>query len=129
METSRLQVLVVEDDADMNSLQCELLEIHGLETVPVYDGEQAMEVCGNTRVDAVLLDVMLPRQDGFETCRQLRRRIGVGRPIILVTALEGEDCRRLGEEAGADAYFTKPFDPEEVIQKISQLLRAGNGGG
>ncbi len=118
----RFVVLVVEDDEDMNALQREFLEVHGIETVPAYDGRQAMEVFDREAFDAVLLDVMLPEQDGFETCRQLRRRAGERLPIVMVTALTGEEYGRTGSEAGADAYFTKPFDPDAVVGKILQLL-------
>ena len=113
--------MVVEDDQEMNELQRELLAAHGLDTVAAYTGAEALEVCQRCRTDAVLLDVMLPEMDGFETCLQLRLR-GRNLPIVIVTALDSEDCRRRGFEAGADAYFTKPFDPDEVIATLRMLI-------
>ena len=115
-------VMVVEDDVEMNELQRELLAVHGLSAVPAYTGSEALEVCDRCKADAVLLDVMLPELDGFETCRRLRRPGRRRLPIVMVTALDSEDCRRQGLEAGADAYFSKPFDPTEVIQTLLRLL-------
>ena len=115
-------VLVVEDDGEMNELQRELLEIHGLEGVAAYTGLQALDVAAECRADAVLLDVMLPELDGFETCRRLRKRDGTNLPIIMVTALDSEECRQRGFQAGADAYFAKPFDPDEVIATLRMLI-------
>jgi len=122
LPNQRFKVLVVEDDEEMNALQREFLEVHGLETFPAYDGCQALEACELEPIDAVLLDVMLPKKDGFETCRLLRLRAGKELPIVMLTALEGEEFFRRGTEAGANAYFTKPFDPVEVVEKILELL-------
>ena len=67
-------VMVVEDDSEMNDLQRELLDVHGMASVPAYTGREALEVAENRDTDAVLLDIMLPEMDGFETCRHLRER-------------------------------------------------------
>jgi len=116
-------ILVVEDDMEMNELQRELLSLHGMESVPAYSGRQALEVSEQCGVGAILLDVMLPEMDGFETCRQLRQRQnGQYIPIIMLTALDSEDCRQRGFACGADAYFVKPFDPDEVVQKLLSLI-------
>jgi len=119
-------VMVVEDDSEMNELQRELLEVHGLEGVAAYTGAEALSLADRHDADAVLLDVMLPEMDGFETCRRIRKRAGPRVPIVMVTALDSEDCRRRGLDAGADAYFVKPFDPDEVISTLRMLL-AGHG--
>jgi DNA-binding response OmpR family regulator len=119
---NRFLVMVVEDDEEMNALEREFLEIHGLQTIPAYDGLQAMDAFARRPCDAVLLDVMLPQMDGFATCRELRRQAGLKIPIVILTALDGCDCCRKGAEAGADAYFTKPFDPDEVVRKLLELL-------
>lgn len=135
MLDQRYVVLVVEDDEEMNALEREFLEVHGVDTVAAYSGTQAIDACDGRAVDAVLLDVMLPEKDGFETCRQIRQRAGPALPIVMLTALDAEDYCRRGLEVGADAYFTKPFDPAAVIEKIFELLRrngrglqAGGGG-
>jgi DNA-binding response OmpR family regulator len=115
--------MVVEDDVEMNQLQRELLAIHGLDAIPAYTGNEALDLYQNAHADAVLLDVMLPEMDGFETCRRLRSYNHPAHvPIVMVTALDSDDCRRRGYEAGADAYFAKPFDPDEVIATIQTLL-------
>ena len=123
-------VMVVEDDVEMNELQRELLAVHGLDAVAAYTGIEALEVCRRCNADAVLLDVMLPEMDGFETCRRLRRH-GPHMPIVIVTALDSDDCRERGLAAGADAYFSKPFDPSEVIETLQRLLKEAsqNAGG
>lgn len=116
-------VMVVEDDVEMNQLQRELLAIHGLDAIPAYTGNEAVDLDQSAHADAVLLDVMLPEMDGFETCRRIRSHNHPARlPIVMLTALDSDDCRRRGYEAGADAYFAKPFDPDEVIATIQALL-------
>lgn len=121
-------VMVVEDDVEMNELQREFLAINGMDAVPAYTGVEAIEESRSSRADAVILDLMLPEMDGFETCRQLRSRLGEQLPIVIVSALDSEDSRRKGFDAGANAYFTKPFDPDEVVGKILELIKAGNEG-
>jgi len=116
-------IMVVEDDVEMNELQRELLSLHGMDTVPAYSGRQALELSEQCNVSAILLDVMLPELDGFETCRQIRQRQnGQSVPIIMLTALDSEDCRQRGYACGANAYFVKPFDPDEVVQKLLSLM-------
>ncbi len=117
-------VMVVEDDLEMNELQCELLDLHGLDSVAAYSGREALEVYDRSPADAVLLDLMLPEMDGFETCKHLRNRNGGTLPIVMVTALDTEDCRQHGFDVGADAYFAKPFDPDEVITTIQCLIES-----
>ena len=120
---ARPVVMVVEDDWEMNELERELLAVHGLDSVPAYTGDEALDVCQRCDADAVLLDLMLPGLDGFETCRRLRETKDRRLPIVVVTALDSEDCRERGRQVGVDAYFAKPFDPDEVIATIQRLLR------
>jgi DNA-binding response OmpR family regulator len=119
---SRPVVMVVEDDAEMNDLERELLELNGIRAVAAYTGIQAVEIFKQGHTDAVLLDVMLPELDGFETCRRLRALDSGRLRIIMISALDSDDCRRKGYEMGADAYFTKPFDPDEVVSAIQRLI-------
>ena len=120
--------MVVEDDTEMNELQRELLELNGLEAVAAYTGDEAVDQARICCADAVLLDVMLPGRNGFEVCRSLREHIGSSLPIVMITALDTEDCRLRGFEAGADAYFAKPFDPDEIIATLRMLIDARNDG-
>ncbi len=115
-------VLVVEDDTEMNELQRELLAIHGMESVPAYSGIEAIELSRSCGADAILLDIMLPEMDGFETCEHLRQDENTDIPIIMLTALDSPECRLQGFAAGADAYFVKPFDPDEVVKTLRSLM-------
>ena len=115
-------ILVVEDDAEMNELQRELLAIHGMESIPAYSGIEALELNQSSQIDAVLLDIMLPEMDGFETCENLRRSDNCDIPIIILTAMDSAECRQRGFAIGADAYFVKPFDPDEVVNTLHRLL-------
>ena len=118
-------VMVVEDDREMNALECELLEAHGMRSVSAYTGTEALIVADESGAEAVLLDVMLPELNGFETCQRLRSQIGLALPIVIITALDSDDCRQRGFEAGADAYFTKPFDPDEIVSTLQMLMHNG----
>ena len=124
--TDRPVVLVVEDDKEMNQLECELLQIHGMETVQAYSGTEAIDVAARCHTDAVLLDMMLPEMDGFECCRNLRRCNCIDIPIIIISALDSEETRQQGLDAGADAFFTKPFDPFEVVDAVRMLIDKAN---
>ena len=116
-------VLVVEDDPEMNQLQCELLDINGFDSRAAYTGAEALELCDESNTDAVLLDLMLPEIDGYETCRRLKSQAATDRlPVVMITALTGDDCRQKGMDAGADAYFTKPFDPDQIISTLVLLI-------
>lgn len=114
--------MVVEDDAEMNELQRDLLAVHGMDAIAAYSGAQALDLAKSASADAILLDIMLPEVDGLETCRRLRQD-GRRLPIVMVTALDGDECRQAGAAAGADAYFCKPFDPDEVIGTLARLIR------
>ena len=114
--------MVVEDDEEANQLQQKLLAAHGLESVPAFTGAEAIDVCEQSPPDAVLLDLMLPGMDGFETCRRLRQVNGRHLPIVILTTLDSEDHRKRSLDAGADAFFSKPFDPAEVIDTLRNLL-------
>jgi two-component system alkaline phosphatase synthesis response regulator PhoP len=119
-------ILVVEDDMEMNELQRELLALHGMESLPAYTGSQALELAKERLPDAVLLDIMLPELDGFEVCRQLRMQTGQRHlPVIMLTALDTDDCRQKGFACGADAYFVKPFDPDDVVNTLQSFIRQG----
>lgn len=115
-------VMVVEDDSEMNALECELLEAYGMRSVAAYTGTEALVLADESAADGVLLDVMLPELDGFETCRRLRSRGGRELAIIMITALDSDDCRQRGFDAGADAYFIKPFDPDEIVSTLRTLM-------
>ncbi len=124
VSAGRLLVLVVEDDPEMNELERQFLAASGIDAVGAYSGPEAVQAAEADGFDAVLLDLMLPGMDGFETCRRLRRRSDA--PILILSALDSDDCRQRGLAAGASAYFTKPFDPYEVVARLRDLT-SGNG--
>ncbi|MBI5085440.1 MAG: response regulator transcription factor [Acidobacteria bacterium] len=120
------RILVVEDDPGIAlGLEEDLtLEGYGVETVS--DGEAAVERASRGAFDLIVLDVMLPRKDGFQVCRELRRG-GVTTPIILLTARTQEAEKVLGLQLGADDYVTKPFSPLELRARIQAVLRRTAG--
>lgn len=116
------KVLIVEDDEVLaRGLEFNLVK-EGFEVVRSRRGDRAVELALRVRPDLVTLDVMLPGADGFEVCRELRRR-GVDAPIIMLTARNEELDRVLGLEIGADDYVTKPFSVRELIARIKARLR------
>ncbi|HDY65044.1 MAG TPA: response regulator transcription factor [Phycisphaerae bacterium] len=120
-------IMVVEDDMEMNELLRELLALHGMDSAPAYSGAEALELSEQCGINAILLDVMLPEMDGFETCRRLREQETVRSvPIIMLTALDSDECRQIGITAGADAYFIKPFDPDELIDTLRTMMARGH---
>lgn len=123
--SDRAVVLVVEDDPEINDLERQLLAAGGLESVGVLAGDEALAAVQRSEFAAVLLDLMLPGMDGFETCRRLQRLSKA--PIVIITALDSDECRQRGVACGASAYFTKPFDPDEVIAAVWDLIRSRNG--
>ena len=116
------RILVVEDDADLAFGLSDDLRVEGYEVEAVTDGEAALERARREQWDLILLDVMLPRKDGFEVCRELRRS-GIRTPIIMLTARVQEAEKVLGLELGADDYVTKPFSPRELRARVKAVLR------
>ena len=116
------RILIVEDDADIAMGLEDDLRAEGYETEVVRDGESALARGTEAGWDLMLLDVMLPRRDGFDVCRSLRRA-GVTTPNILLTAKAQEAEKVLGLDLGADDYVTKPFSPRELRARVSALLR------
>jgi DNA-binding response OmpR family regulator len=115
-------VLVVEDEADLAMTLADDLAAEGFEVEVVRDGETASRRGREAGWDVILLDVMLPRRDGFDVCRDLRRA-GVKTPIIILTARIQEAEKILGLDLGADDYVTKPFSLRELRSRIRAVLR------
>lgn len=116
------RILIVEDEPDIAlGLQDDLTR-QGYEVETVGDGESAIRRASGESWDLILLDVMLPKIDGFEVCRELRR-LGVRTPIVILTAKVQEAEKVLGLELGADDYVTKPYSPRELRARIKAVLR------
>jgi CheY-like chemotaxis protein len=117
------RILVVEDDPDLNELLCELLQTQGYHADAVYDGATAVRKVADEQPDAVILDVMIPKLDGFQVCQALKFRRETNLiPILMLTALDGEENRRHGLKVGADRYITKPFEPARVLKELRDTL-------
>jgi two-component system OmpR family response regulator len=117
-----MRVLIVEDDVKMASLIRRGLRENGLAADVAITGEDALWMAGSTEYDAVLLDVMLPGIDGFETCRRLRAD-AVWAPVLMLTARDDVDDRIVGLDSGADDYLTKPFSFAELLARLRALAR------
>ncbi len=120
------RILVVEDEPDIAMLLHDDLEDEGYHVEVVGDGVTAVERGKEPAWDLIVLDVMLPRRDGFDVCRDLRRA-GVRTPIIILTAKTQEAEKILGLELGADDYVTKPFSSRELRARIKAVLRRSEG--
>ena len=115
------KILIVDDEKNIVEILKFNLRKEGFTTIEAYDGEQAMEMALNDKPDLILLDVMLPKMDGFTVCRKLRQQIST--PILMLTAKEEEVDKVLGLELGADDYITKPFSQRELIARVKANLR------
>src|SRR5438067_2054102 len=116
------KILIVEDEPSIALALDDDLRREGYQTEVVSDGDAAVERGAAGAFDLILLDVMLPKRDGFEVCRELRR-LGTDTPIILLTARTQEAEKVLGLEAGADDYVTKPYSPRELRARVRAHLR------
>lgn len=115
------KVLVVDDSIQIVSILVDYIKKEGYESVSAFDGREAIQIFNKEKPDIVLLDVMLPKVDGFEVCREIRKTSQV--PIIMITA-RGEDFEKImGLDIGADDYIVKPFSPGEVMARIKAILR------
>jgi DNA-binding response OmpR family regulator len=118
------RILIVEDEPSIALALDDDLRREGYDTVVVNDGEQGAREAIASTFDLILLDVMLPKRDGFDVCRDVRRA-GVWTPIILLTAKTQEAEKVIGLESGADDYVTKPYSPRELRARVKAHLRRG----
>jgi DNA-binding response OmpR family regulator len=125
METSKLRVMVVEDDVGASTFIAEVLKMGGYEAIVVNDSSKAMEIASSTLPAAFLLDLMMPPPDGFKLCRMLRADPTFHRtPILIVTALDNTDSKIVAIGAGANDYLVKPFQIDDLLEKVKYLLGA-----
>ncbi len=119
-----MRVLIVEDELKMAGLIRRGMREEGLAADVASKGEDAIWMAGATEYDAIVLDVMLPGIDGFETCRKLRAG-GVWAPVLILTARDAVEDRITGLDGGADDYLTKPFSFAELLARLRALVRRG----
>ena len=115
------KILIVDDEKNIVDILKFNLKKEGFTTIEAFDGEQAVELALSENPDLILLDVMLPKMDGFTVCRKLRQSLTT--PIIMLTAKEEEVDKVLGLELGADDYITKPFSQRELMARIKANIR------
>lgn len=120
-----IKVLIIDDNEQITSILAEYVKKEGYLPIVAIDGEEALSKFNDEKPDILLLDVMMPKIDGFSVCRQVRKISNV--PIIMITA-RGEDFEKImGLEIGADDYIVKPFSPGEVMARIKAIMRRIKG--
>jgi two-component system, OmpR family, lantibiotic biosynthesis response regulator NisR/SpaR len=125
-------VLVADDDKDIVRLITESLKFEQFQVIPAYSGKEALSILNESKIDFVVLDIMMPEMDGLEVCRSIRSKYNV--PILLLSARDREVDKVIGLEIGADDYMTKPFSIQELtsrikahFRKIDRLYKEWNG--
>lgn len=118
------KILIVDDDRNISELLRLYLEKEGYRTVIAADGQEALDCFAVEKPDMLLLDIMMPKIDGWQVCRQLRRISNV--PIIMLTAKGETFDKVLGLDLGADDYVVKPFDAKEVVARVKAIFRRAN---
>lgn len=121
------KILIVDDDAEIRSLLGQFLGKYGYEVALAEGGVAMDQILEQGPVDLVILDIMMPGEDGFELCRRLRRTSQV--PILMLSAAGDETDRIVGLEMGADDYLPKPFNPRELLARIKAILRRTDNNG
>ncbi len=118
------RILIVDDEEDILSVLKFRLEANNYEVLTASDGQEGLNKARTERPDLLILDLMLPKLDGYKVCRMLKfDEIYKTIPIIMFTAKALQKDEELGKEMGADAYIAKPFEPEILLEKIRQLLK------
>ncbi len=121
------KILIVDDEAHIRILMeqtLEELEDEGVEILIAGDGEEALEIIKNDKPGLVFLDVMMPKMNGFEVCHAVKRELKLDNIYIVMLTAKGQEYdKQKGAEAGADIYMTKPFDPDEIVEKAVEVLK------
>lgn len=117
-----VRILLAEDTQDLNRALATMLEHEGYEVVSAYDGEEALAYVDKQNFDGIILDIMMPKKDGLEVLRSLRKE-GNFTPVLLLTAKAEVDDRVVGLDAGADDYLTKPFAMKELLARVRSMTR------
>lgn len=121
------KVLIADDEPNIRNILDFTLHAEGFDVVSARNGDDAFTLALGEQPDLIILDVMMPGTNGYETCRRLKTDRRTARiPVVLLTARGSREDRRLGEEAGADAYVTKPFSPGKLVAAVQDLLGSAN---
>ena len=116
------RILIIEDEAPMRTALADLLTSEGHRAITAADGESGLHRALEEKPDLILLDIMMPKLDGFQVCAELRR-LGIAAPVLMLTAKGQIEDRVVGLDVGADDYLVKPFSTEELLARIRALLR------
>jgi DNA-binding response OmpR family regulator len=116
------RILIIEDEYPMRTALADCLEAEGYRILTAADGEQGLQKAIHEKPDLILLDIMMPRLDGFALCAQLRR-LAIATPVLMLTAKGQIEDRVRGLDAGADDYLVKPFSTDELMARVRALLR------
>jgi two-component system, OmpR family, alkaline phosphatase synthesis response regulator PhoP len=121
------KILIVDDESHIRMLieqTLEELEDEGVEFFAAENGEIALEIIQAEQPDLVFLDVMMPKMNGMEVCRRVKKELGLNKVFIILLTAKGQELdRQKGQEVGADVYMTKPFDPESLLNKAKEVLQ------
>ena len=117
------KILIVDDEADIIEILQFVLEANGYEIITAMDGEEGLKLARESHPDLIILDVMMPKINGYKICRLLKydnkyKDI----PVLMITARSQEEDKVIGEETGADEYITKPFNVDSVLEKVKKYL-------
>ena len=122
---TKKKILIVDDEKEMVEVETLRLQAHGYDVVVAYEGESGLKLARSEKPDLVILDIMLPKMDGYEVCRRFKQDADCRHiPIILVSAVDQKLDTQLGTKVGADDYFTKPFEPALLLAKIRELTKS-----
>lgn len=121
-----MRILFAEDERDLNDIITKKLTAQGYSVDSVYDGEEAIDILSYTDYDAVILDIMMPKADGFAVLRALRSK-GKNTPVLFLTARDSVQDRVAGLDSGANDYLVKPFSVEELLARIRAMTRTAFG--
>ena len=117
------RILIVDDEQELVKAVQIRLQQAGYETLVAHDGQEGLEKAKKEKPDLIILDLMLPKMDGYKVCGLLKIDSRFSKiPIIIFTAKAREEDKKMGQEVGANAYITKPFDPQALLSKIKELL-------
>lgn len=117
------KILIVDDEPYILNILDFSLDAEGYRVIQACDGEEALRLAQEHQPELIIMDVMMPRRDGFETCRLLKEDLRTGSiPVVLLTAKNSREDREMGERVGADGYITKPFSPQRLLDTVNEYL-------
>lgn len=121
-----MRILVVEDERDLNRIICKKLKVEGYSVDSCYDGEEALTYIDGANYDIIIMDIMMPKKNGYEVLAQIRKE-KIATPVLFLTAKDGIEDRVKGLDLGADDYIIKPFHFDELMARVRAMIRRNHG--